>query len=623
MINVQDICLSFGEQLIFDHISFNVGRLDRIGLVGRNGSGKSTLFKIVTRLQTPDSGWVSVEKNKKIAYVPQEVVLSSEKAVFEEAFAAFEEISKLEEELKVLERFIDEDNNDPKKIERYAYVQSRLSELGFAQAKVETEKILNGLGFSKERMMQPVNALSVGWRMRLLLAKLLLQKADFYFFDEPTNHLDIVAKDWFLSFLKRAGFGFLLVCHDRYFLDQLCEKIFELGRGELNFYKGNYSSYLTQKEKHEEDLEQAYKQQQKDIKKKKATIERFRYSASKAKMAQSMIKALEKEKIIKLDSKSKNIKFNFASVPRPGRVVLEVEDLNYSFGDKKIFENVTFKIERGEKVALIAPNGIGKTTLFNVIVGNLSQQGGKVDFGYNVSQAIFEQDQDKVLDKNKTIYEEVEDSCSKEARPLIRNFLGTFLFSGDDVSKKIKVLSGGERNRVAMIKVLLQKTNFLLLDEPTNHLDLESREILLNALQQFSGTILFVSHDRDFLNRLATKVIELTPDGNLNYSGNYDDFLYQKEEREKQVSSVENGATAPPLKDKISGKEVFALRKRSRNLESKIEKLEKDKNDLQSKLEKLDYETEDYKAIYDKLLECDKELGVCLAEWEELQSKMM
>ena len=230
MINVQDICLSFGEQLIFDHISFNVGRLDRIGLVGRNGSGKSTLFKIVTRLQTPDSGWVSVEKNKKIAYVPQEVVLSSEKAVFEEAFAAFEEISKLEEELKVLERFIDEDNNDPKKIERYAYVQSRLSELGFAQAKVETEKILNGLGFSKERMMQPVNALSVGWRMRLLLAKLLLQKADFYFFDEPTNHLDIVAKDWFLSFLKRAGFGFLLVCHDRYFLDQLCEKIFELGR---------------------------------------------------------------------------------------------------------------------------------------------------------------------------------------------------------------------------------------------------------------------------------------------------------------------------------------------------------------------------------------------------------
>ena len=391
----------------------------------------------------------------------------------------------------------------------------------------------------------------------------------------------------------------------------------------MNFYKGNYSSYLTQKEKHEEDLEQAYKQQQKDIKKKKATIERFRYSASKAKMAQSMIKALEKEKIIKLDSKSKNIKFNFASVPRPGRVVLEVEDLNYSFGDKKIFENVTFKIERGEKVALIAPNGIGKTTLFNVIVGNLSQQGGKVDFGYNVSQAIFEQDQDKVLDKNKTIYEEVEDSCSKEARPLIRNFLGTFLFSGDDVSKKIKVLSGGERNRVAMIKVLLQKTNFLLLDEPTNHLDLESREILLNALQQFSGTILFVSHDRDFLNRLATKVIELTPDGNLNYSGNYDDFLYQKEEREKQVSSVENGATAPPLKDKISGKEVFALRKRSRNLESKIEKLEKDKNDLQSKLEKLDYETEDYKAIYDKLLECDKELGVCLAEWEELQSKMM
>jgi len=619
MINVSDICLSFGEQLIFDHISFNVDKSDRVGLVGRNGSGKSTLFKIVTSLQLPDSGRVSVEKNKRVAYVPQEVVLSSELAVFEAAFSAFEEISRLEDERKSLERFIGGDENDPKKIERYAYVQSRLSELEFAQAKVETEKVLDGLGFSKERRMQPVNALSVGWKMRLLLAKLLLQNADFYFFDEPTNHLDIVAKDWFLNFLKKADFGFLLVCHDRYFLDQLCEKIFELDRSKLNFYKGNYSSYLTQKEKREEDLEQAYRQQQKDLKKKRATIERFRYKASKAKMAQSMIKAFEKEKIIKVDSKSKDIRFNFASVPRAGRVVLEVKDLNYFFGDKKIFENVTFKIERGEKVALVAPNGIGKTTLFNVIVGNLPLQGGSVNFGYNVSQAIFEQDQDKVLDKNKTIYEEIEDSCSREARPLIRNFLGAFLFSGDDVNKKIKVLSGGERNRVAMVKVLLQKTNFLLLDEPTNHLDLESKEILLNALKQFSGTILFVSHDRDFLNRLATHVIELMPDGNLNYSGNYDDFLYQKEAKEKLLAPVEEGEAVATSKVKVSGKEVFALKKRSRNLESKIEKLEKVKNDLQSKLEKLDYGTEGYKEIYNRLLECDKELGVCLAEWEELQ----
>jgi ATP-binding cassette, subfamily F, member 3 len=615
MIKANKITLSFLEQKIFDNISFNINSSERIGLVGRNGSGKSTLFKIIQKTQLLDSGTICIEKNKKIAYVPQDIVLNSSRSVFDEAFLAFEDIFKLEEEKKYLDKLFSTKNIcfEQDDIDRYANINLKLNELNVDKAKVQTKNVLNGLGFSNHQMSEPVDSFSLGWKMRIMLAKLLLQKADFYLFDEPTNHLDIVTKDWFLGFLKKAKFGFLLVCHDRYFLDNLVEKIFELDRGKLFVYKGNYSSFIPQKEKVKKELELAFRQQQKDIKKKQATINRFRASASKAKMAQKMMKDLDRVKLVEVESDQKNIKFNFIKTLRSGKEVLHVENLGFAFGDKKIFDNISFTINRDERVALIAPNGIGKTTLFNIICGNYKSQKGKITLGHNVSVAIFEQDQDKVLNKNKTIISEVEDSASRESRPFVRKFLGAFLFRGEDVEKRISVLSGGEKNRVAMVKTLLKQANLLMLDEPTNHLDIESKEVLLHALQQYSGTIFFVSHDRDFLNHLATRILELTPNGIESYSGNYDDYLYQKAEREKLNShglGIDCDASVAKKSGQINNRNNYEQRKKIKKIENKIERLEKEKGDLNRKLEKITYEDEDFNEIYKKILDIEKQLSI-------------
>ena len=612
MIKANKITLSFLEQKIFDNISFNINSSERIGLVGRNGSGKSTLFNIIQKTQLLDSGTICIEKNKKIAYVPQEIVLNSSRSVFDETFLAFEDIFKLEEEKKRLDKLFSTQNIcfKQKDVDHYANINLKLNELNVDKAKVQTKNVLNGLGFSNHQMSEPVDSFSLGWKMRIMLAKLLLQKADFYLFDEPTNHLDIVTKDWFLGFLKKARFGFLLVCHDRYFLDNLVDKIFELDRGKLFVYKGNYSSFIPQKEKIKKELEQAFRQQQKEIKKKQATIDRFRASASKAKMAQKMMKDLGRVKLVEVENDQKNIKFNFIKTLRSGKEVLHVENLGFAFGDKKIFDNVSFTINRDDRVALIAPNGIGKTTMFNIICGNYKIQKGKITLGHNVRASIFEQDQDKVLNKNKTIISEVEDSASRESRPFVRKFLGAFLFRGEDVEKKIAVLSGGEKNRVAMVKTLLKQANFLMLDEPTNHLDIESKEVLLHALQQYSGTIFFVSHDRDFLNHLATRILELTPNGIESYSGNYDDYLYQKAEREKLNShSVCDDVNVTRKFGQINNRNNYEQKKKIKKIENKIERLEKEKGDLNKKLEKATYDDGDFNEIYKKILDIEKQLS--------------
>ena len=611
MIKANKITLSFLEQKIFDNISFNINSSERIGLVGRNGSGKSTLFNIIQKTQLLDSGTICIEKNKKIAYVPQDIVLNSSRSVFDETFLAFEDIFKLEEEKKRLDKLFSTQNIcfKQKDVDHYANINLKLNELNVDKAKVQTKNVLNGLGFLHQQMFEPVNSFSLGWKMRIMLAKLLLQKADFYLFDEPTNHLDIVTKDWFLGFLKKARFGFLLVCHDRYFLDNLVDKIFELDRGKLFVYKGNYSSFIPQKEKIKKELEQAFRQQQKEIKKKQATIDRFRASASKAKMAQKMMKDLGRVKLVEVENDQKNIKFNFIKTLRSGKEVLHVENLGFAFGDKKIFDNVSFTINRDDRVALIAPNGIGKTTMFNIICGNYKIQKGKITLGHNVRASIFEQDQDKVLNKNKTIISEVEDSASRESRPFVRKFLGAFLFRGEDVEKKIAVLSGGEKNRVAMVKTLLKQANFLMLDEPTNHLDIESKEVLLHALQQYSGTIFFVSHDRDFLNHLATRILELTPNGIESYSGNYDDYLYQKAEREKLNShSVCDDVNVTRKFGQINNRNNYEQKKKIKKIENKIERLEKEKGDLNKKLEKATYDDGDFNEIYKKILDIEKQL---------------
>jgi ATP-binding cassette, subfamily F, member 3 len=616
MFIAKNLELHFNNQTIFDDVSFNVNSDQRIGLVGRNGSGKTTLLKVIAGQQQLDSGQIEFQKDKKIAYMPQNVVLMSKNNILREALNTFDNLGNLINEFYELEKFLNEE--DPKQLECYSLLQIKLQELEFNKKIIETKKILLGLGFTEKQLQDPVDTLSVGWKMRLVLAKLLLQKADFYLFDEPTNHLDIMAKDWFLDFLKNSNFGFMLVCHDKYFLDQLCKQIYEVSLGRLNFYSGNYSSYKEQKRHNEELLEKKYIEQQKFLKKERALIERFRASATKAKMVQSRLKALEKMELIKLEPKLQTMKISLPSVQRTGKIVLNVKNLSKSFGDKKIFESVSFEIERGEKIAIVAPNGQGKSTLLNTVMGKLVSQEGSFEFGHNVKPVFFEQDQNKSLNLKNDLLAEAESACkTSEQRQRVRGLLGAFLFSGDDVEKRVGVLSGGEKNRLAMVKVLLQEGNFLLLDEPTNHLDIESKEILLNVLKNYDGTILFVSHDRDFLNNLATSIIDLQKGSAHKYKGNYDSFLMQKGflEIEEKVQEDKN---ITKENDSKNNKFDYETRKKIRNLESKIEKLEKKLEFVSKEFEALEYGTNEYQKAFDQMHKTENELNETLSLWENL-----
>lgn len=616
MIILNKLNLAFGEQILFDEVSCTINKESRIGLVGRNGSGKSTLLKVIAGLQDIDDGTISIQKGAKIGYMPQEVVLQSDKTILEETFSVFDRMTDLLRESDELEKKLQSSHVDPEIVERYAQARSELDEFDVAQAQVKAKKILVGLGFAQERFDEPVSALSVGWRMRVVLAKLLLSEADFYLFDEPTNHLDIVTKDWFLHFLRQSGVGFILVCHDRYFLDHLCEKILDLDRGKATIYHANFEKYLEQKESRLKELEAAALRQQKELARKMRTVERFRASATKAKMAQSMLKKIEKTERIEMSHGQRDVSISFPEIERSGRFVLKVENLSHLFGEKKVFENVSFEVERGERVAIVAPNGVGKTTLFNIVTGKLDLQSGHISFGYKVLPGFFEQDQDKVLCADNTILQEVESVCKdSQTRMLVRKMLGAFLFPGDDVKKKIRVLSGGEKNRVAMVKVLLSHANVLLLDEPTNHLDIQSKEILVNALKQFGGTILLVSHDRDFLDKLATRIIELSSKGIVSYPGNYESYVYHKEKSEIDRVEKERSSGKSPSANKAQ----YELRKKIGRIERKIDALEKKIKKSNDKLAKLLYDTCEFSKVYDALLADQKELETLVAEWEELQ----
>ncbi len=651
MIIASDISLQLGDKIIFDDISFNFLHNQRIGLIGRNGTGKSTLLKVLAGMQGLDSGVVSIEKKRTIAYLPQEVVLQSDKTVRDETASVFHEIISWQERVTELERMLAQQDKDMHKNDReqecsheraqtymqeYTDLQEKLAHVNLSQKLAQVEKVLRGLGFSN--LDAPVSTLSVGWKMRILLAKLLLQDADFYLFDEPTNHLDIIAKDWFCDFLKKSQTGFLLVSHDKYFLDNLCKHIFELDNGRGKLYNGNYSSFEKQKEKDLELKKAAYEQQQKEIKKKRDLIERFRAKATKAKMAQSLIKSLEKIEIIKLDHGQKNINFNFTGLQRTGKIVLTVKNLSKKFDNREIFKNISFEIKRGDKVALIAPNGKGKTTLINLIAGDYVCESGEITFGHNVEYARFEQDQDRLLDPKKEIIEEVESVCkTSEDRARVRSLLGAFLFPGDDVHKKIGILSGGEKNRVAMVKVLIANANFLILDEPTNHLDLQSKEILLSALRQFTGTILFVSHDRYFLENLATRILDLQPDGIISHDGHYESYVYQKNKQEQEIEPKyehsqgqkksgkafeqacdrANKQTREPSNALTSGKQAYEQQKKVKKLENKINKLEKELKAIHKKFETLTYGSQDFDDNNTRLREVKKALKSAYRDWEQ------
>jgi len=630
MIYLRNLSLHFGEQAIFDDVSCAFEEDQKIGFVGRNGAGKSTLLKIIAGLQGSDSGTVTVERRRKVAYLPQEVLLQSEKTVEEEAFSVFEELCALEKEIHDLEKVLHVESPDTvDRLERYAHLQMRLADFDLGQARLETSRILQGLGFNNEQLKQTVNELSVGWKMRLVLTKLLLAKADFYLFDEPTNHLDIVTKGWLFNFLKNSKSGFLLVSHDRYFLDHLCETTIEIERGKLTWYKGNFTTYTVLKEEARKTKLAAYERQQREIAHKKEIIAKFKASASRASQAQSMMKALDRIDIIEPDPVLPTIKFSFPEVARTGHIVLKVAHLGYSFETKKIFEEVSFEVERGEKIALVAPNGVGKTTLFNVIAGKYPLQSGTITVGHHVKTALFEQDQLKVLIPSNTVLQEVERVAKKLPEKTMRGFLGSFLFGNEEVKKRIDVLSGGERNRVAMVKVLLEQANFMLLDEPTNHLDLYAKEILLQALQQFNGTMLFVSHDQDFLSKLATRIIELTPTGIISYKGDYESYLWAKqqaaggtetENKPSVLTQTQKTTTTAKSETKLSNKEQFIFRKELKSLENKITKLETELQKQEAHLTTPSYNGDEHKKTTLAIQELKETLKRSSERWNELQA---
>lgn len=585
MIQLKNISLSFGSRTLFDAISLTIDPDERIGLVGLNGAGKSTLLKVIAKEQRLDDGSIQIPKDISVAYMSQETVLLTDKSVIDEAMTAF--------------------------------VDAELEDI--ARLESEALKMLDGLGFTPEQINGPVDALSVGWKMRLVLAKLLLKKADFYLFDEPTNHLDIVAKDWFISFLKRMPSGFLLVCHEQFVLDQLCTKIIDLTRGKATSYQGNYSAFVVKKQEADERHYAAYIQQQKMVEQKQATIARFR-AGTKAKMAQSMLKALDKiDLIAPPEPMVRTLAVPLPTLERSGRIVITVEKVGFSFGEKPIFNNVSFSIERGERVAIVSKNGMGKTTLLNVIAGLYKPQKGSIEFGHNVSYALFHQDPNRSLNLNNSIYNEIMESATKKTEQEVRSMLGAFLFSGEDIHKKIKVLSGGEKNRVSMVKVLLQGANFLILDEPTNHLDIPSKEVLLSALQQYQGTILFVSHDHMFLNQLPTRILELAPNGVYSYSGNYENYSYHK--KLDAASGTHKLPNQSDEKQTTSTKKIDGeTRKQISSLESKITKLENQVKEIQQELLNHEYGTLAYTQSYDKLVSLTTQHHELVTQWEALHT---
>jgi ATP-binding cassette subfamily F protein 3 len=623
MLILNNLNLRFGDQIIFDDLEAAIAYDEKIGLLGRNGTGKSTLLRAIAGKQHLDSGSISFDKKKKLGYLPQEVVLKSSQNVYDEAFSVFDEFLKLSGEQQELEQKLAqglEANHAAELSDRYIKVLSEIDQFDLAYAQAETQRILKGLGFNAQTMEQPVETLSVGWQMRVVLAKLLLQNADFYLFDEPTNHLDLQTKEWFLQFLKDASFGYLLVTHDRHFLERACQKIMELERGKARRYNGNFSFYVKQKEDERERLLAAKTQQDKEIARKEAVIERFRYKATKRGMVKSMEKQLDKMELIEIEPPLPTVNFAFGPVKRSGKVVLKIDHVSHAFGNKKLFSNASAEIIRGQKVALIAPNGMGKTTLFNLITGKLSLQHGSIEFGHNVEPAYFEQEQARVLKPNNTVLQEVLDACPKVPEAKIRSFLGSFLFSGDEVEKKIHQLSGGERNRVAMVKILLQDANFLLLDEPTNHLDLYAKEVLLQALQQYQGTMILVSHDHDFIQKVATAIMELTPSGLHLYDGDYESFLFYKKMMAQPAQADENNKKIIATKE-TAKKENQDISKQLRQLEHQIEKLEQKHEKLVHKVAD-NYGTAEYQKFSEQLQKVQAELEQAMQEWDKLAEQI-
>jgi len=534
MLSLQNAGKRFGPRVLFTEANWLIRNNEKTALVGANGTGKSTLMKVLAGLESLDYGIMQQTRGMSIGYLPQEGLTLSGRTVFEECLSVFDELRAMEGEIERAAAQMSELDHASAEYEsvaeRFSMLQERFHALDGYALDAQVGTVLTGLGFGKEDWSRQVDEFSGGWQMRIALAKLLLAKPNLLLLDEPTNHLDLETRNWLEDYLHGYPFGYILISHDRYFLDVTIDRTVEIWNKRLTIFQGNYTKYLSQKDERRTQLLSAYKNQRDQIEHLEAFISRFRYQATKAKQVQSRIKELEKIERIEIPEEEPVIHFKFPQPAPSGRMVVEAEGLGKSYGQKRVFGNARFGIERGDRVALVGVNGAGKSTLIKLLTGVEQPTEGTIKLGHNVVSEYFAQDQYKVLDPDARMLDDISRAAVKVPESELRSLLGCFLFSGDDVFKRLGVLSGGERNRFALARILVSPSNFLLLDEPTNHLDMRAKDVLLEAIAAFSGTVVFVSHDRYFINRLATRVIEVENGVITSYPGNYEDYLRKKEE---------------------------------------------------------------------------------------------
>ena len=589
--------MQFTGEDLFTDINFMIREKDRIGLVGKNGAGKTTLIRLLCGLEQPYKGDVIMSDDVTIGYLPQEKNVHSTKTVLDEAMTAFEEyyeierqLAKLQDELSNREDY--ESNSYQRLCEKMSHLNERLAIMGGHSIEGEAEQILIGLGFDHNDMQRQMNEFSNGWQMRVELAKILLRKPKLLLLDEPTNHLDIESIQWLEGFLKNYYGSIFMVSHDRAFLDHITIRTIEISCGKIYDYKCSYSEFIERREERIDIQKAAYDNQQREIKEIEAFIERFRYKATKAKQVQSRVKQLEKMDVVQIDDQDKSaMHFKFPPAPHSGKVTLEINNLSKSYGEKNILNNISLLIPRGEKIAFVGRNGEGKSTLSKIIAGVLDYE-GELKLGHEVQIGYYAQNQQDMLDPEKTVFETLDDVATGDMRVKVKSLLGAFLFSGEAIEKKVKVLSGGEKARLSLAKMLLFPTNLLILDEPTNHLDMLSKDILKSALIQFDGTLIIVSHDRDFLQGLTNKVYEFRKPNIKEYIGDIYDFLEEKKMKELDDLNKKQ-KSQPVIENTVSqGKLDYELKKQNdretKRIEREIKKIEEQIESVELEIAEMD-----------------------------------
>jgi len=628
MLNVHNLSISFQGDDLFNNITYRIGRKDRIGLIGKNGAGKSTMLKILSREMEPDTGEIATDKDLKIGFLKQDIDFEEGRTVLEETYEAFVEIKSIEKKIEdISNELISRKDMESKEYNQLMInlqtLQDKFEIIGGYSYEGDTEKILTGLGFKSSEFNKQTTSLSGGWRMRIELAKLLLQDNDVLLLDEPTNHLDIDSIIWFESFLKSYSGAVLIVSHDKMFLDNITNRTIEISFGRIYDYKKPYSEYLILREEMREQQIASQKNQEKEIQNTEKLINKFRAKASKASMAQSLIKKLDRMDRIQVDKEDTSVmNVHFPISVNPGKVIFEIKDLSKNYGELEVLNSINLILARNSKVAFVGQNGQGKTTLAKIINNEIDYT-GSLKIGHNVQIGYFAQNQADYLDDEKTVLQIMEDSATEKNRSKVRDILGSFLFRGSEVDKYVKVLSGGERNRLALAKLLLLPFNVLIMDEPTNHLDIKSKNVLKEALKRFEGTLILISHDRDFLQGLSEIVYEFKDKNIKEYLGDIDYYLDKRNIGD--IREIEKKKKVVPQKK--MDKDSYKNMKKINSLKSKIKRVEKEIIDLEEKIKKNDLELEQNPIKYDESFFQEyqlkkSKLASTISEWEELQKQL-